>query len=119
MCTGERFMGGTITQACRGKLCLHFTSMGRRANRSVQAAAWKASWDGRMLVGKHLYLSSALPALCACMCLWLQEFWPKLTGLKWIHSGAVGLEHLLTQELVDSPVVVTNARGVYSQSLAE
>lgn len=48
-----------------------------------------------------------------------QEFWPLLTGLKWLHSGAVGLEHLLTPALVTSPVLLTNARGVYSQSLAE
>jgi phosphoglycerate dehydrogenase-like enzyme len=49
----------------------------------------------------------------------LQEFWPLLTGLKWLHSGAVGLEHLLTPALVTSQVLLTNARGVYSQSLAE
>jgi phosphoglycerate dehydrogenase-like enzyme len=48
-----------------------------------------------------------------------QEFLPLLSGLKWIHSGAVGLEHLLTPALVESPMLLTNARGVYSQSLAE
>jgi hypothetical protein len=29
------------------------------------------------------------------------------------------MEHLLTPELVESDVIVTNARGVYSHSLAE
>lgn len=48
-----------------------------------------------------------------------KDFWPKLTGLKWLHSGAVGLEHLLTPALVCSDVVLTNARSVYSHSLSE
>jgi phosphoglycerate dehydrogenase-like enzyme len=49
----------------------------------------------------------------------VQDFWPKLTGLKWLHSGAVGLEHLLTPALVCRDVVLTNARSVYSHSLSE
>jgi phosphoglycerate dehydrogenase-like enzyme len=49
----------------------------------------------------------------------LQEFWGKLTGLQWLHSASAGLEHLLFQELIDSPVVLSNAKGVYSHSLAE
>lgn len=57
-----------------------------------------------------------LPASILCG---MQEFWPKLTGLKWLHSCSAGLEHLLFPELVNSPVVLTNAKGVYSHSLAE
>jgi phosphoglycerate dehydrogenase-like enzyme len=49
----------------------------------------------------------------------LQELWPRLTGLRWLHSASAGLEHLLFDALVDGPVVLTNARGVYSHSLAE
>jgi len=49
----------------------------------------------------------------------IQEFWPLLSGLKWMHSASAGLEHLLFPELVQSPVVLTNAKGVYSHSLAE
>jgi phosphoglycerate dehydrogenase-like enzyme len=45
--------------------------------------------------------------------------WPKLTNLKWMHSASAGLEHLLFPELVSSPVTLTNAKGVYSHSLAE
>jgi phosphoglycerate dehydrogenase-like enzyme len=39
--------------------------------------------------------------------------------LRWLHSLAAGLDTLLFPELVDSPVVLTNARGAYSASLAE
>lgn len=48
-----------------------------------------------------------------------QAMWPKLQSLKWIHSASAGLDALLFQELIDSAVTVTNARGVYSHSLAE
>ena len=48
-----------------------------------------------------------------------QALWPKLPNLKWMHSASAGLEHLLFPALVDGPVVLTNAKGVYSHSLAE
>ena len=40
-------------------------------------------------------------------------------NLKWVHSMSVGVENSLFPELVASPVPLTNARGVYSRSLAE
>lgn len=50
----------------------------------------------------------------------LQELWPRLPGLNWLHSASAGLEHLLFEELVEAPgVVLTNAKGIYSNSLAE
>jgi phosphoglycerate dehydrogenase-like enzyme len=39
--------------------------------------------------------------------------------LRWLHSLAAGLDTLLFPELVESPVILTNARGAYSASLAE
>lgn len=49
----------------------------------------------------------------------MQAIWPKLTGLRWLHSASAGLEGLLFPELVESNVIMTNAKGVYSHSLAE
>jgi phosphoglycerate dehydrogenase-like enzyme len=49
----------------------------------------------------------------------LQELWPRLPNLRWLHSASAGLEHLLWDALVDGPVVLSNAKGVYSHSLAE
>ncbi len=40
-------------------------------------------------------------------------------NLKWIHSLSAGLEGLLFPALVESPVVLTNAAGVFAGSLAE
>jgi phosphoglycerate dehydrogenase-like enzyme len=49
----------------------------------------------------------------------LRDVWPYARKVWWIHSLSAGVENLLFQELVDSPVVVTNARGVFKRSLAE
>jgi hypothetical protein len=42
-----------------------------------------------------------------------QAIWPQLSGLRWMHSASAGLEHLLFPELVESDVLLTNAKGVY------
>jgi phosphoglycerate dehydrogenase-like enzyme len=39
--------------------------------------------------------------------------------LRWIHSRSAGLDGLMFPELVESPVPLTNGRGVFSQSLGE
>jgi len=39
--------------------------------------------------------------------------------LRWIHSRSAGLDGLLFPELRESPVLLTNGRGVFSQSLGE
>ncbi|PNW71822.1 hypothetical protein CHLRE_16g689700v5 [Chlamydomonas reinhardtii] len=49
----------------------------------------------------------------------IRALWPRLTNLNWMHSASAGLEHLLFPELVEGPVTLTNAKGVYSHSLAE
>jgi phosphoglycerate dehydrogenase-like enzyme len=49
----------------------------------------------------------------------LRAIFPKATRLRWLHSFSAGVETILFPELVASPVVLTNARGVYKTSLAE
>jgi len=39
--------------------------------------------------------------------------------LRWIHSTAVGVGGLLPPDVVESPVTVTNSRGVHSEAIAE
>ncbi|MGA2131315.1 MAG: D-2-hydroxyacid dehydrogenase [Bryobacteraceae bacterium] len=39
--------------------------------------------------------------------------------VRWIHSRSAGLDELLFPELSESPVVLTNARGVFSEILGE
>jgi phosphoglycerate dehydrogenase-like enzyme len=49
----------------------------------------------------------------------LRAILPKAVRLHWLHSFSAGVESILFPELVESPVVLTNARGVYRKSLAE
>lgn len=49
----------------------------------------------------------------------LRAFWPMLKKLRWVHSLSAGVDHLLFPELIESPVPVTNARGVFKRALAE
>ena len=39
--------------------------------------------------------------------------------LRWIHSKSAGLDNVLFPELVESPILLTNGRGVFSSSLGE
>ncbi len=48
-----------------------------------------------------------------------REVWRHAESVKWIQSLAAGVENLLLPELVESPVIVTNARGVFKRSLAD
>lgn len=50
---------------------------------------------------------------------WLQQAWPKAQRLRWIHSPSDGVEWFLFPELIEGPVQVTNARGVYEDAIAE
>ncbi|WP_036436090.1 D-2-hydroxyacid dehydrogenase [Mycobacterium sp. URHB0044] len=47
----------------------------------------------------------------------LRKFGPG--DLRWIHTNSVGLDALLTTEIVDSAVTITNTRGVFEPPMAE
>src|SRR5215469_2850268 len=49
----------------------------------------------------------------------LRQVFASATDLRWVHSLSDGVEKILFPELVASPVVLTNARGVFKRSLAE
>ena len=49
----------------------------------------------------------------------LQAVWPHARRLRWIHTRPAGVDTILFPELVESDVVMTNSRGVFSSSLAE
>ena len=48
-----------------------------------------------------------------------EEIWRNAPNVKWVHSLAAGVDTLLVPELIQSPVPVTNARGVFKRPLAE
>lgn len=49
----------------------------------------------------------------------VEPLWPRLSKVQWLHSLMAGLESQLFPELVESPVPMTNAAGVFANSLAE
>jgi len=49
----------------------------------------------------------------------ISQLWPSMKNLKWMHSRFAGVDHLLFPEFRSSNVILTNARGLFSSSLAE
>ena len=49
----------------------------------------------------------------------LEQLWPRVKRLRWVHSGLAGVNSLLFPALVESDVVLTRSLGVYADSLAE
>ncbi|MBV6434101.1 MAG: Glyoxylate/hydroxypyruvate reductase B [Bryobacteraceae bacterium] len=49
----------------------------------------------------------------------LRALWPRIQQARWLHSLTAGLESVLFPELVESPITMTNAKGVYGRSLGE
>ncbi|HEX3683660.1 MAG TPA: D-2-hydroxyacid dehydrogenase [Bryobacteraceae bacterium] len=49
----------------------------------------------------------------------LEQVWRRASHVKWVHSLAAGVDKVLFPALIDSPVPVTNARGVFKRPLAE
>jgi phosphoglycerate dehydrogenase-like enzyme len=49
----------------------------------------------------------------------LEQAWPYQRRLRWVHAAGVGVEATLFPDMVASPVVVTNSRGVFDRAMAE
>ena len=49
----------------------------------------------------------------------LAASWPAADRLRWIHWGGAGVDALLFPELLASPVILTNSRGIFDGAMAE
>lgn len=49
----------------------------------------------------------------------LRQLLPSCGKVRWVHSKAAGVDNLLFPELIESPILLTNGRGVFSASLGE
>jgi phosphoglycerate dehydrogenase-like enzyme len=49
----------------------------------------------------------------------LQKIYPDLRRVEWLHCLSAGLDAVLTPEMAQIPVPLTNSRGVYARSLSE
>jgi phosphoglycerate dehydrogenase-like enzyme len=48
-----------------------------------------------------------------------QQIVQEAAGLRWIHTISTGVDHVLFPFLIESDIILTNARGVYDRSVAE
>lgn len=49
----------------------------------------------------------------------LKTTFPLATRVRWVHNLSAGVEHVLSPEIIASPVPLTNGRGVFRTPLAE
>lgn len=49
----------------------------------------------------------------------VRNAWPYARELRWVHAASAGVDALLFPELLDSDVLLTNARGVFDTPVAE
>jgi phosphoglycerate dehydrogenase-like enzyme len=49
----------------------------------------------------------------------LPKVWKQARSVRWVHALFAGVDKLIFPELADSPIPLTNARGVFKRSLAE
>jgi phosphoglycerate dehydrogenase-like enzyme len=49
----------------------------------------------------------------------LSAAWPADAPPRWVHVASAGVDSMLFRELVDSPAVLTNSRGVFEAPIAE
>ncbi len=50
---------------------------------------------------------------------WSDELWQSAPNLRWVQSGGAGVERFLTPDFVASPIILTNAAGVYAIPIAD
>ncbi|MGC8795364.1 MAG: D-2-hydroxyacid dehydrogenase, partial [Bryobacteraceae bacterium] len=81
--------------------------------------------DTRIVAGERAEaFATAAPEADVILCWFsprdlLEAVWPLARNVRWVHSASAGVENVLFDALIESPVPVTNSRGLYSDSLAE
>ena len=50
---------------------------------------------------------------------WSDELWKAAPRLRWVQSWGAGVEWMLTSDFAASPVILTNAQGIYATPIAE
>jgi D-2-hydroxyacid dehydrogenase (NADP+) len=72
-----------------------------------------AAWDRQALRAALLEADAAFAAFLDA------DLVPALSKLRWVQAPAAGVSHLISPELVASPIVLTSACGIRSRAIAE
>jgi phosphoglycerate dehydrogenase-like enzyme len=66
------------------------------------------------------HLRAALPLADAAFAAFVdRDLVASLTRLKWVQVPAAGVSHVLSDEMIASPIVLTSARGIRARAIAE
>lgn len=76
--------------------------------RFTEADGLADAMDGADVVFAYDFLSTALA-----------EAWHAAGSVQWVHIAAAGVDPLMTPEVRESDVVITNSRGVFDDAIAE
>ncbi|WP_277453450.1 D-2-hydroxyacid dehydrogenase [Janibacter sp. DB-40] len=76
--------------------------------RFTEADGLAAAMEGADVVFAYDFLSTALA-----------EAWHAAGSVQWVHIAAAGVDPLMTPEVRESDVVITNSRGVFDDAIAE
>ncbi|WP_368735048.1 NAD(P)-dependent oxidoreductase, partial [Raoultella terrigena] len=76
--------------------------------RFTEADGLADAMDGADVVFAYDFLSTALA-----------EAWHAAGSVEWVHIAAAGVDPLMTPEVRESDVVITNSRGVFDDAIAE
>jgi len=50
---------------------------------------------------------------------WSEKLWKAAPSLKWVQSGGAGVERYMTPDFIASPILLTNAQGIYAIPIAD
>ena len=85
---------------------------------SLKVVAVGATLEELQLAGDALYEATVLLTLRGNS-RGLEDIVPFLPNLKWIHSISAGVEKIISPDIVNRSILLTNAKGVMSSALAE
>jgi len=96
-----------------------------RPGRAESAQLEEVTSDMEVVIGETADdLKEAAPRATAALCWWadrdmLREVLTSAPSLRWVHIMSAGINHLTSPELLEGGAVVTNGKGVFSDSLGE
>jgi phosphoglycerate dehydrogenase-like enzyme len=101
---------GVVSPSAAWVLPRHYVD---RLRRDFPQHTFLEAWDRDELRSVLLESDAAFAAFVD------KDLVPSLTRLRWVQAPAAGIGHILSPELVASPIILTSARGIRARAIAE